>query len=145
LTRPQSHYLPVVEDKELRCEKCGYNLTGLIEPRCPECGQYGRYEKVLSGVDVYERRKALATVLLLGVITAVSTIATWFMPSRNQGSMYVYGGLITIPIIIFCICVNGLGLILGLAAIFSRPYRWVTLIFLLILGVDCLIFVRKIM
>lgn len=20
------------------CEKCGYNLTGLTEPRCPECG-----------------------------------------------------------------------------------------------------------
>ncbi len=22
----------------LRCERCGYNLTGLTEPRCPECG-----------------------------------------------------------------------------------------------------------
>ena len=21
------------------CERCGYNLTGLTEPRCPECGQ----------------------------------------------------------------------------------------------------------
>lgn len=21
-----------------RCEHCGYNLTGLTEPRCPECG-----------------------------------------------------------------------------------------------------------
>ena len=23
----------------LHCGKCGYNLTGLTEPRCPECGE----------------------------------------------------------------------------------------------------------
>jgi hypothetical protein len=22
-----------------RCRRCGYSLTGLTEPRCPECGQ----------------------------------------------------------------------------------------------------------
>jgi len=31
------HALPV-PDLGLRCQKCGYNLAGLPEHRCPECG-----------------------------------------------------------------------------------------------------------
>jgi hypothetical protein len=26
-------------DTETRCRKCGYILRGIIEPRCPECGE----------------------------------------------------------------------------------------------------------
>ncbi len=29
----------VVLDDETHCLTCDYNLTGLTEPRCPECGQ----------------------------------------------------------------------------------------------------------
>ena len=29
----------VVLDDETHCLTCDYNLTGLPEPRCPECGQ----------------------------------------------------------------------------------------------------------
>ena len=29
---------PPASDSGKRCSKCGYNLTGLTEPRCPECG-----------------------------------------------------------------------------------------------------------
>ena len=29
----------VTRPKTARCANCGYNLTGLTEPRCPECGQ----------------------------------------------------------------------------------------------------------
>jgi hypothetical protein len=29
---------PAVQDSGLRCPGCGYNLTGLSEARCPECG-----------------------------------------------------------------------------------------------------------
>ena len=26
-------------DRETRCRACGYILKGIIEPRCPECGE----------------------------------------------------------------------------------------------------------
>lgn len=26
-------------DRETRCRRCGYILRGLVEPRCPECGE----------------------------------------------------------------------------------------------------------
>ena len=29
-----------------KCETCGYNLTGLTEPRCPECGSAFRTREV---------------------------------------------------------------------------------------------------
>ena len=29
----------LVEPTEPRCAKCGYNLTGNVSRRCPECGQ----------------------------------------------------------------------------------------------------------
>jgi hypothetical protein len=29
------------------CDKCGYDLTGLTEPRCPECGTPFLYENAL--------------------------------------------------------------------------------------------------
>lgn len=34
------------------CVKCGYNLTGLPEPRCPECGT--RFESSQRGADDVE-------------------------------------------------------------------------------------------
>ncbi len=32
-------YLVRRRDDTPRCTKCGYNLTGLTEDRCPECGE----------------------------------------------------------------------------------------------------------
>ncbi|MCG3130205.1 MAG: hypothetical protein FLDDKLPJ_00959 [Phycisphaerae bacterium] len=30
---------PVIEPSAPLCDQCGYNLTGLVERRCPECGE----------------------------------------------------------------------------------------------------------
>ena len=35
--------------KEGRCEKCGYNLFGTLEPRCPECGTQILRHKISDG------------------------------------------------------------------------------------------------
>jgi len=29
------------------CQKCGYNLSGLVECRCPECGSQYKLEEIL--------------------------------------------------------------------------------------------------
>ena len=34
-----AHYLARKPPDENHCQRCGYNLTGLREPRCPECGK----------------------------------------------------------------------------------------------------------
>ena len=31
-------HVRVIERHGLYCKSCGYNLKGLTEPRCPECG-----------------------------------------------------------------------------------------------------------
>jgi hypothetical protein len=31
---------PILPEWNLRCVKCGYDLTGLLSRRCPECGEF---------------------------------------------------------------------------------------------------------
>jgi hypothetical protein len=38
------------------CERCGYLLIGLVEPRCPECGEPFPKESVDSLVDELDNR-----------------------------------------------------------------------------------------
>ncbi len=38
-------------DTGLRCPSCGYNLTGLTEARCPECGEAFDWEAVRQAAD----------------------------------------------------------------------------------------------
>lgn len=64
----------------LRCTKCDYELTGLIERRCPECGQRFRpRETWLANRKASAERKFVFTpssvsALVLGVPLAVSLL-----------------------------------------------------------------------
>ena len=40
LEQPPPRHLPVPENPPLHCLQCGYNLTGLVSRRCPECGTH---------------------------------------------------------------------------------------------------------
>lgn len=35
---------------DVLCSRCGYNLRGLVEPRCPECGLQFRWRDLLDGL-----------------------------------------------------------------------------------------------
>jgi len=43
---PQPDLVTPPTDAGLRCPQCDYNLTGLSEPRCPECGEAFDWEQV---------------------------------------------------------------------------------------------------
>lgn len=44
---------PPPEPEYPRCTGCGYNLTGLVEPRCPECGR--GFTKADAPLDSYAK------------------------------------------------------------------------------------------
>jgi hypothetical protein len=43
---PQTELVTPPTDAGLRCPQCDYNLTGLSNPRCPECGQKFNWDQV---------------------------------------------------------------------------------------------------
>jgi hypothetical protein len=53
------------------CRRCGYNLTGLTSPRCPECGSHLAPEMVVQGWRHADRRRIGRGVLLIAIAGAV--------------------------------------------------------------------------
>jgi len=71
-------------DSGLRCPGCGYNLTGLIENRCPECGGEFDRDRLLalleSGprpIPVWDDKDSHVLVRFARVC-----LITWFAPGR---------------------------------------------------------------
>ncbi|MEZ6191557.1 MAG: hypothetical protein R3C45_09745 [Phycisphaerales bacterium] len=92
----------------LYCPKCGYNLTGLAEERCPECGErFSRAELAAIGGIRYPSLGVPLAVLLLPPI--VFTVLS-FMAFSVDGSSSSSG-----PMLSFLFVLMGLCALAGLA------------------------------
>jgi hypothetical protein len=77
--------ITLVERRAFTCRRCGYDLHGLPEPRCPECGSAfdpSERERVQARIDSpppRSRYRWIATVLLvlLGLSMLVGLILTY--------------------------------------------------------------------
>jgi len=69
-------------DSGLRCPECEYNLTGLIRPRCPECGTPFSWEAVRAAAEgrpwiAFERARGWRKVPAFVVTWATVLFAPW--------------------------------------------------------------------
>lgn len=64
----------VAEDSRLRCPECNYNLTGLTQSRCPECGSTFDWDEVRQARD---RAPRIAFERARGWRKAGAFFATW--------------------------------------------------------------------
>lgn len=99
-----------VADHGLRCAGCGYNLTGLTRPRCPECGVEFDWEQVrLDALDrptiAFERAKGWRRGPAFVVTWATVLFAPWIFARQAVKRIRVrpalaFGGLCFIPVTI---------------------------------------------
>jgi hypothetical protein len=82
---------PPPADSGLRCPKCDYNLTGVAENRCPECGEAfdpERLRAILAGapapIPIWDDKSIPVAVRFIRMC-----LLTWFAP-RQVGRMFPF-------------------------------------------------------
>ncbi len=84
----------VIERRGFRCQRCGYDLQGQVEPRCPECGiefdaaATTRTQRVPGdeGFEKTMRRRrwiGLTVVIVLFALTVLGVVGTALFRARN--------------------------------------------------------------
>jgi hypothetical protein len=68
------------------CTGCGYNLTGLPSPRCPECGRLLTSASITYGQRVFDRRRLLRSIVPSA--TAVMLVVAGRLPPVRDFSAY---------------------------------------------------------
>jgi Kef-type K+ transport system membrane component KefB len=92
----------------LYCPKCGYNLTGLTEDRCPECGGgFSRAElAAIGGIKYRSLGIPLASLLLPPIVFTVLSFLAFSIDGRSSSSG---------PMLSFLFVLMGLCALAGLA------------------------------
>jgi len=72
----------VLVDEGLRCPRCEYNLTGLTQPRCPECGVEFDWDEVRATADrgppiAFEQARSRRKVAAFIKTWATALFAPW--------------------------------------------------------------------
>jgi hypothetical protein len=74
-------------EQSIRCETCGYNLHGLVEPRCPECGVHFDRDALVNEFRVPGMR-AWQYIRVLLIAPALTLIAVLSLPiASGAGSV----------------------------------------------------------
>lgn len=87
-------FLP--QGPDAHCFHCGYNLTGTIEPRCPECGRpfdNSAYRRWFDGEDPLPRglfRTGWVLPLMLMSLCQPARLARLLSPNLSPGRLLVY-------------------------------------------------------
>lgn len=93
-TLPES----TLTDSGLRCPECEYNLTGLTEPRCPECGTRFSWEAVRAAAEgrphiAFERARRWRKVPAFFVTWVTVLFAPWIFARQAVARVSVLHGL----------------------------------------------------
>ena len=89
-------------DMDVPCPQCGYNLRGLVEPICPECGERFDPQRVLD----HARRRELQPRTWHVIWNVVRhPVAVWSIPDVLHGWGPTRGQLLAFPALGLGVCV----------------------------------------
>ncbi len=107
-----------VADSGKRCKTCGYNLTGLTEYRCPECGSffgpYALYFKRRRGVIWFGvRLLVLIFCCLIACLITVITLADCFDGRSARPFGMMSGPSSSLVVLMVQLPVSVVGILIG--------------------------------